>query len=182
MQFLTLETISRRLLWENYHQNHRKQNFKKIVQSHLHIVVAKQKKWFLILLSKKSKKITSPSCSGGHLGPVFKNLEMVHIFFFWTLIIELFMVCGPDRHAAATPFVSLSFARDEANHLLYPIPIALEILLKATHGSRLLHQRQIANCSKTLQGFYALTLDRLCSSKIAATTRYATSGNRRHRC
>ena len=56
--------------------------------SNLHIVVENQKKWSLILLSKKSKKLTSESCSRGHLGPVCKNLETVHFFFSGPLILR----------------------------------------------------------------------------------------------
>ena len=50
--------------------------------SHLHIVVEEQKIWFLISLATKSQKLMVPSCSTGDLGPVHKNLETVHFFFF----------------------------------------------------------------------------------------------------
>ena len=59
-------------------------------KSHLHIVVELQKKWFLILLAKKSQKLMLPSTSRGHLGPVCKNLETGHFFHFQTLRIEKF--------------------------------------------------------------------------------------------
>ena len=52
------------------------------------------------------------------MGPVFKNLEMVHIFVFWTLIIELFMVCGPDRLEALKSMTSkLGFSLKSLNSM-----------------------------------------------------------------
>ena len=65
--------------------------------THLHIVVENQKKGILILLSKKSKKLTTQSCSRGYLGPMYKTLETVHVFGFWTLNIELFQTRPTDR-------------------------------------------------------------------------------------
>ena len=83
--------------------------------SNLHIVVENKKKWSLIFLSKKSKKLTSESCFRGHLGPICKNLERVHVFFWAKFFRQISKQrCGPTSRdfivlGPLEPFIKWNF-------------------------------------------------------------------------